>query len=123
MMFISTILASFNVPGVGPAFTNIQSELQTAQNIQSTLNSMITNPLSFPIQIVLLAGYLIYGMFTSATIINALVSTILGYLAPALGPLAGVISVTIAGIIYIAIAVVIIVSLWVILFGLGFVKL
>ena len=123
MMFISTILASFNVPGVGPVFTNIQAELQTAQNIQSTLNSIVTNPLSFPVEIVLLTGYLVYGMFESATIINALVSTILGYLAPALGPLAGVISITIAGIIYVAIAVVIIVSLWVILFGLGFVKL
>ncbi len=58
-----------------------------------------------------------------ASIINALFSTILGYLAPGLGPLANVLSITIGGIIDIAIAVVIIVSLWVILFGIGYFKL
>jgi len=84
---------------------------------------MAANPLSFPVEILLLAGYLIYGMFTSASIINALFSTILGFLAPGLGPLANVLSITIGGIIDIAIAIVIIVSLWVILFGIGYFKL
>ena len=123
MMFVSTVLASFNISNVGPVFTNIQAEMNTVQNIQNALNAIATNPLSFPAQIVLLAGYLIYGMFTSATVINALFSSILGFLAPGLGPLANVLSITIGGIIDVAIAVVVIVSLWVILFGLGFVKL
>ena len=123
MMFVSTILASFNIPGMGQTFTNIQTEINVAQNIQSALNTMAANPLSFPVEILLLAGYLIYGMFTSATIISALFSTILGFLAPGLGPLANVLSITINGIIYIAIAIIIITSLWVILFGLGYTKL
>jgi hypothetical protein len=123
MMFISTILASFNIPAYGTVFTNVQTEINVAQNMQSALNTIAANPLSFPVEILLLAGYLIYGMFTSATIINALFSTILGYLAPGLGPLANVLSITIGGIIDIAIAVVVIVSLWVVLFGIGYFKL
>jgi len=123
MMFVSTILASFNIPSYGSVFTNIQTEINVAQNIQSALNTIAANPLSFPVEILLLAGYLIYGMFTSASIINALFSTILGFLAPGLGPLANVLSITIGGIIDIAIAIVIIVSLWVILFGIGYFKL
>jgi len=123
MMFVSTLLASFNVPGMSSAFTNVQAEINVAQNIQGALNTMASNPLSFPVEIVLLAGYLIYGMFTSASVINALFSMILGYLSPVLGPLANVLSITIGGIIDIAIAVVVIVSLWVILFGLGYFKL
>jgi hypothetical protein len=123
MMFISTILASFNIPAYGTVFTNVQTEINVAQNMQSALNTIAANPLSFPVEILLLAGYLIYGMFTSASIINALFSTILGYLAPGLGPLANVLSITIGGIIDIAIAVVVIVSLWVVLFGIGYFKL
>ena len=123
MMFITTLLASFNIPGMGSVFTNVQTEINVAQNIQSALNTIASNPLSFPVEIVLLAGYLIYGMFTSATIINALFSMILGFLSPALGPLTNVLSITIGGIIDIAIAVIIITSLWVILFGIGYFKL
>jgi len=123
MMFISTILTSFNVPGVGQVFTNVQAEINTAQQIQSALSAISSNPLSFPIELLLLAGYLIYGMITSITIINALASVVLGFLSPVLGPLANVLSITIGGVLDIAIAVVAIVSLWVILFGIGYFKL
>jgi len=123
MMFVSTILASFNVPGMGQVFTNIQAEIDTAQNIQNAINTISANPISFPIEIVLLAGYLIYGMITSVTIIGGLISMILGFLAPALGPFVNILSISISGILYIAIAVVIITSLWVILFGIGYFRL
>jgi len=121
LMFISTILLSLNVPTMGPT-SNIESGLQLAQNLQGVISGIANNPLSLPINIVLLGGYVIYGAFLSISMIGQLVATVLGLFSPILGPLASTLSIIIQTIMYLAIAVVIIVSLWTLLFGLSGIK-
>jgi hypothetical protein len=121
LMFISTILLSLNVPTMGPS-ANIESGLQLAQNLQGVISGIANNPLSLPINIVLLGGYVIYGAFLSISMIGQLVATVLGLFSPVLGPFASTLSIIIQAIMYLAIAVVIIVSLWTLLFGLSGIK-
>jgi len=118
LMFISTILLSLNVPPTGP-MTNIKDGMELAQNIQNTINIIKDNPLSLPLNIVFLGGYIIYGIILSVTIISQLIVTILGLFSPILGPLTTTLSIIIQAIIYLAIAIVIIISLWNLLFGLN----
>ncbi len=117
-MFISAILLTLNVPLMG-ASASIKEGMELAEKIQNTVNAIANNPLSLPFNIVLLGGYIIYGVILSITMIGALIATILGIFSPVLGPLTSILSIVIQTVIYLAIAIIIIVSLWNILFGLN----